>query len=112
MAYLLRPSEIVVLSCRADQHSIASSLRGTPWPLRSLPDRNAHEVGYCSIHAFKGLEARAVILTDIDELAPSGNADLFYIGVTRAIDRLTLLVNQGARTSIINALLRRPLTNV
>lgn len=108
----LRPSEIVVLSCRADQHSIASSLRGTPWPLRSLPDRNAHDVGYSSIHAFKGLEARAVILTDIEELAPSGAADLFYIGVTRAIDRLTLLVNQGARTSIINALLHRPLKNV
>jgi hypothetical protein len=108
----LRPSEIVVLSFRADQHSIASSLRDTPWPLRSLPDRNAHEVGYCSIHAFKGLEARAVILTDIDELAPSGTSDLFYIGVTRAIDRLTLLVNQGARTSIINALLHRPLKNV
>jgi hypothetical protein len=103
----LRPSEVVVLSCRADQQSVANSLPATPCQLRPFPDRTGQQVGYCSIHAFKGLEARAIILTDIDELAPSGTADLFYVGVTRAIERLTLLVNQTARPSIINALLHR-----
>jgi hypothetical protein len=108
----IRPDEVVVLSCRGDQYSIANSLLASPWPLRSFQDRTVRDVGYCSIHAFKGLEARAVILTDINELTPSGTADLFYIGVTRAVERLTLLVNQAARGSIINALLHGSTKNL
>jgi hypothetical protein len=107
----LRPDEIVILSSRADQQSIAKSNPASPWPLRPFPDRTPHHIGYCSIHAFKGLEARAVILTDIDELSPSGNSDLFYTGVTRPVERLTLLVNQAARSSIIDALINRPPKN-
>jgi len=103
----LRAHEIAILSSRADQHSVSSTLGNAKWQLRTLADKSAGQVGYCSIHAFKGLEARAVILTDVDDLGPAGSADLFYTGVTRALERLIILINDAARTEVINALLRR-----
>lgn len=98
--------EIVILSSRADQHSIAHGLTSARWQVRPFAEKAQRQIGYCSIHAFKGLEARVVILVDVDDLAPAGTADLFYTGVTRALERLIILANQAAKTSIINALLR------
>jgi hypothetical protein len=103
----LRAHEIIILSSRADQYSVANTLVNGNSQVCPFAEKTARQVGYCSIHAFKGLEGRAVILTDVDDLAPAGTADLFYTGVTRALERLIILVNQAARTSVIDALLRR-----
>lgn len=102
--------EIVILSSRADQNSIARGLSSARWQVRPFAEKAQRQIGYCSIHAFKGLEARVVILVDVDDVAPAGTADLFYTGVTRALERLVILANQAATTSIINALLRRQAT--
>ncbi len=106
----LQGHDIVILSSRADQHSIARGLISPRWQVRPFAEKAQRQIGYCSIHAFKGLEARVVILVDVDDLAPAGTADLFYTGVTRALERLIVLANQTAKTSIINALLRRQST--
>jgi hypothetical protein len=103
----LQANEVVILSTRADQHSAAQMLAGGRWEVRPFTERKPRHVGYCSIHAFKGLEARAVILTDVDDLAPPGTSDLFYTGVTRPLERLVILANQTTRTTLINALLGR-----
>lgn len=100
-------NEIVILSSRADQNCIAHGLTSQRWQVRPLAERTPRQVGYCSIHAFKGLEARVVILGDVDDLAPAGTSDLFYTGVTRAVERLIILAKETAKASIINALLRR-----
>ncbi|MFF0284291.1 ATP-binding domain-containing protein [Rhodococcus aetherivorans] len=47
---------------------------------------------YCTIHAFKGLDAPAVIVTDLDETKTSNFEALLYIAMTRATDRLIALV--------------------
>lgn len=103
----LRADEIVVLSGRADQHSCAASLSGGALQLRTFAEKSTHQVGFCSIHAFKGREARVVILTDIEELSPSSDSDIFYTGITRAVDRLTILIKTSARANVVNALLSR-----
>jgi RecA/RadA recombinase len=47
---------------------------------------------FSTIHAFKGLESPAVILTDLDsQWAPTFNS-LLYVGMTRATDRLIAIV--------------------
>jgi DNA helicase IV len=53
---------------------------------------------YASIYRFKGLEARAVVLTDIDRLATEHDRDLFSIGATRATHRLVVLAYEGLRS--------------
>lgn len=51
---------------------------------------------YATIQAFKGLEAPAVILTDLDQDRVPGFPSLLYVGLTRATDRLVALIE--ART--------------
>jgi hypothetical protein len=88
-------SEIVVLSPRG-QGSVAA-MSTEPWMRQVLhpadgasPARG--QVRYSSIHAFKGMDAPAVIVTDLaDSGLPNFDA-LLYVGLTRATDRLAALV--------------------
>jgi ATP-dependent exoDNAse (exonuclease V) alpha subunit len=49
------------------------------------------------VHRFKGLEARAVVLTDVERLGTPLDRDLFYIGATRATQRLVVLAPESLR---------------
>lgn len=50
------------------------------------------QVQYSTIHAFKGLEALAVIVTDLDDRLVPDLEPLLYVGLTRATDRLVALI--------------------
>jgi hypothetical protein len=52
-------------------------------------------VQHCTIHAFKGLEAPAVIVTDLDHRQVPNFESLLYVGLTRARDRLVALIEAG-----------------
>lgn len=52
-------------------------------------------VQHCTIHAFKGLEAPAVIVTDLDHRQVPNFDSLLYVGLTRARDRLVALIEAG-----------------
>lgn len=89
-------NEIVVLSARRDGST--ASTTSDPWlrqilkPADGLPSRPG-QVQYATIHAFKGLEAPAVVVTDLDQTATTDNSDaLLYVGLTRATDRLIALI--------------------
>lgn len=89
-------SEIVVLSPLRDASTAAST--SDPWlrqiltPATGLAARPG-QVRYSTIHAFKGLEAPAVVVTDLDEAATTENFhSLLYVGLTRATDRLIALI--------------------
>ncbi len=53
----------------------------------------AGQLQYSTIHAFKGLEAPAVVVTDLDRRVPNFES-LLYIGLTRATDRLFAVIDQ------------------
>jgi len=61
------------------------------------PDLRSGKTKYASIYRLKGLEARAVVLTDIDRLETEHDRDLFCIGATRATQRLVVLAHEGVR---------------
>lgn len=89
-------SEIVVLSPLRNA-SIAATTND-PWlrqilkPADGLAARPG-QVQYSTIHAFKGLEAPAVVVTDLDAATTTDNFDsLLYVGLTRATDRLVALI--------------------
>lgn len=91
--------DIVVLSLRPYEESIAARLGPDVGPLRRLG-----QPGYCiscgSIHEFKGMEGEVIVLTDID-LDPKGaeelRRDLFYTGVTRALFGVSILMTPATR---------------
>lgn len=96
-----RAGEIMVLSMRNDESSCAgsSSARGSIGvglaPMRQVQDGDT--IPFASIHAFKGLEAPVVVITDIDSLEGEKPRALLYVGMSRARIRLFLLMNESCR---------------
>jgi len=93
--------DIVILSPKSDQ-SISSKLTAIqPWKA-SLTEYSGGKSGTCfsTIHSFKGLEAAAIILTDVDSLSSDLRSDLFYIGASRALHRLYVLAHSSIQSEI------------
>ena len=97
------PGQIVVLSRRNVAHCLAASVDVPPWRdrLKPLGEASGGYTGYDSIFRFKGREAPAIVVTDIDPLEPEGRwsdeADvrsLLYVGVTRALSRVVVLAHE------------------
>lgn len=108
----LRPAfearEIIVLSTRKDEQSCAAKLAGQAGaalvPLRHVR-RGIFEIPYTTIHAFKGLEAQAVVVTDVSSLNDEQRA-LLYVAMSRARIRLVLLMNDSCRAAYKKLLIR------
>ena len=100
--------DIVVLSPRADATCSASKAYAHPLsgPFRPFEGPPGGYIRYCSIHAFKGLESPAVIVTDINRLDASSSTALFYVAATRALQRLIILANESAKADIRRTLLK------
>ncbi|MCB9413400.1 MAG: NERD domain-containing protein [Actinobacteria bacterium] len=87
--------EIVVLSRYRDASAAATTT--DPWLRQTLLDVRRGgavrkgRIRYSTIHSFKGLEASAVIITDVTESTRGPYFDLLNVGVTRARDRLVML---------------------
>ena len=100
--------DIVILSPRADAACAASEVSVHPLGGRLGPvekSRNG-QIGYCSIHAFKGMESPAVIVTDIDRLDATNSTALLYVAVTRVLQRLIILVHEPAKADILDMILK------
>ena len=96
--------DIVILSPKAD-YPCASRIKAEPWKDRVRPRRTVtgSHVGYYSIHAFKGLEASVVIVTDIEHVGDEHARSLFYIAITRALHRLVIIMRESAKPAVIEA---------
>jgi DNA polymerase III delta prime subunit len=93
--------QVAVLSMHKDADSAAAGLTTPPWRDRlealggdEAIDFRSGRTHYASIYRFKGLEARAVVLTDIDRLETTRDRALVYVGATRATQRLVILARE------------------
>ena len=110
------PEQIVVLSTRQDSSACASQIGAGVGGARIAPLRGeAGDLGavrYASIHSFKGLEAAAVVLTDIEQIADDQAKALLYVGMSRARIQLHVLISErlrGAYDALLDAGLRAAL---
>jgi len=103
--------QVAILSTRNDTACVASTLTEQPWHDRLKPlahsgphgrvfDLHSGKTCYVTVHSFKGLESRAVVLTDIEGLSTPRERDLFYIGATRAKQRLIVLAHESLRGTL------------
>ena len=104
-----RGQDTVVLSPKGSS-ACASQVQTLPWRdrLRQLGTEKAGHIGYTSIHAFKGMEAAAVVVTDVESLKGEAAQNLFYVAITRATDRLIVLVSESARAKATEIVLAGP----
>lgn len=97
-----KTNEIVILSPR-DDNSSCSSLSPETLGLSSLKESRAdkNKVGFSTIHSFKGLEASAIVITDMEEIRGERALELLYIGMSRARTKLILLFNVNCRNDYL-----------
>ena len=98
--------DIIILSPHSDTKCIANQLAGKKEialkSIYSLTSEN--QIAFCSIHSFKGLEAPVIILTDIGDIHTDQAKSLFYIAITRALDKLIIFVNEKARKAMLEVI--------
>lgn len=94
-----RPHEIIVVSLRAPSQSCAATLMNQgnlPFSLCEMitaRDGQHGSILFTSIHRFKGLEAPAIILTDLEKMDDEQSKSLLYVGMSRARIQLVLLMH-------------------
>lgn len=94
--------DVVVLGkYRLENSGVGDLPSFSPWKLfgASLESRPERAVAYCTIHAFKGLEAPVVILVDVDDLGEGEGEALLYVGMSRARGRLYMLIAKDCRAA-------------
>ena len=96
-------SDMVILSFRSADKCTAKLLEGSGIEVRRI-GRPGHGVQYGSIHEFKGLESNVVILTDVAQPTDQLDRDLFYVGMTRAIYSVSILVSQASQSWFLKAI--------
>ena len=95
-------AEIVILSACAETESVSNGLPDY-WQSKLSSfrqDTSLNKLHYGTIHSFKGMESPVVILTDIDNVSSNASQSLFYVGTTRALDKLIVLVSKKVSTEI------------
>lgn len=101
-----RGQDVVVLSTRADGECVSGRVDAPPWRdrLRPLSLVTGGHIGYCTIHSFKGLEADAIVVTDIKTITSPRDTALLYIATTRPLQRLYILAHSRVRDEAIRML--------
>ena len=90
--------DIILLSPRRASCAATATdpwLAGVLTPERGGKPRRGR-LRHTTIHAFKGLEAPAIVLTDIDDPMARGFEALLYVGLTRPTDRLSVVGTREA----------------
>ena len=95
------PADIVLLSPRAER-SLGSLLASDPtWSAKVAPwGSRADRIGYATIQGFKGLEAPVVLVTDFEVMERANQQSLFYIGLSRALHRLGIFLNDNLKSFV------------
>jgi hypothetical protein len=95
-----RPSEITVLSFHSPDNCAASRLAARGIKLR--PARFAADAtGYTSVHAYKGMENKVIILTDVVIGEEDFQRVLFYTGLTRATESVRVLCDSRSEPTLM-----------
>jgi nuclease-like protein/UvrD-like helicase family protein/schlafen family protein len=95
-----RPSEITILSFRTSDECAATQLVMEGFKLRPAWQQPSKSTGYTSVQAFKGLENKVIILTDVVLGEPAFHRHLFYTGMTRASESVRILCDRNSQKTL------------
>ncbi|MGE0244552.1 MAG: NERD domain-containing protein [Pyrinomonadaceae bacterium] len=113
----ISPQHITILSCKASE-------KGCLARLKEIPDLEIEAVSdsfftrppkdaltFATIHSFKGLENSVIILTDFDDLSGESARSLLYVGMSRARQRLYMVIPETLREQYQSLVSARLSTN-
>ena len=64
----------------------------------------SRNTGYTTVHSFKGMENKVIILTDIDLNGRDVERSLFYTGMTRATESVRVLCSKTSQKTLLSYL--------
>lgn len=101
----ISPEDIVILSPRRFENSVASTISGSKGigihELRQSTRSEIHGgITFSTIHSFKGMESKVIVMCDVDAVDSAEPQSLLYVGMSRARSHLTVLLSDGARSHI------------
>jgi superfamily I DNA/RNA helicase len=95
-----RPKDLVILSRRRIERScVAAGLPGVSGHVTDISESTpaTGDLPFSTVQSFKGLEADAVFLIDVDALLPPDAASAMYVGASRARTNLYVYLEAGVR---------------
>lgn len=92
-----KPADINVLSFSSDENSLAGRGMVQGWAFAPLWQNMSNRISYGSVHAFKGLENKIIILSDVVLSEKGFQRDLFYTGMTRATESIRILCHDSSK---------------
>ena len=95
------PAEITLLSLCSAEGSVGSFLAKNGFNVRPLWQQSANSTGYASVHAFKGLENKIIMLTDVVLGSADFHRSLFYTGMTRAKESVRILCDRKSKDTLL-----------
>ena len=94
--------EITILSPNRRAISVVSTIYG--FNIKDFQVSGKNNITFCTIQAYKGLENKVIIITDIDTFQ---NKLLMYVALSRARSGLYIMISDNARSEYSNLLERR-----
>jgi len=95
-----KPSEVTLLSFRSDEASAAARMRSEGFKFRPAWSAGDH-TGFASVQSFKGMENKAIILTDVAPGEGEFDRHLFYTGMTRATESVRVLCDKARQDTLL-----------
>lgn len=92
-----KPEDITILSFFSDAKSLAGRGMVQGWQFASLWQDAINRIHYGSVHAFKGMENKIIILTDVFLTEKGFKRDLFYTGMTRSTESIRILCHETSK---------------
>ena len=102
----IKPGEITILSPSRRENSIVSQLTGIK--VKNYSPSITDAITFSTIHAFKGLENKVIIMVDIDSFE---HEQLMYVGLSRARAGLFIIETQKARKEYLRIIKKRLFSN-
>lgn len=96
-----KPEDITLLSFFSDERSLVGRGLVKGWPLAPLWQNASNRIHYGSVHAFKGMENKIIILSDVILSENGFQRDLFYTGMTRATESIRILCQDTSKKILI-----------
>jgi hypothetical protein len=94
-------SDVVILSSRTFENSLLAGRQTVAGiNLAAYGEKNfafTKNIQFSTVHKFKGLESKVIIITDLDELVSPKSRALNYVAFSRATSYLEVLIHEKAR---------------
>ncbi len=85
------PQDVVVLSAHAKGKSIVGSSKPAPYTFVKERGAMGKKIFFSSIRRFKGLEAKVVILCELEDLDDETRDQQVYVGMSRAVNHCVVV---------------------